>query len=58
MLKDENHIRGLIQHELKGNLKILIDPKKKDSFSDSRVNTWINTVTERIIHHLMEKNKS
>ena len=58
MLKDENHIRKLIQTEMKGNLKILIDPKKKDSFSDPRVNTWINTVTERIIHHLMEKNKS
>ena len=58
MLTDENHIRGLIQHELKGNLKILIDPKKKDSFSDSRVNTWTYTVTERIVHHLMERNKS
>tara|TARA_B100000035_G_C20950656_1_gene531837 strand:+ start:387 stop:563 length:177 start_codon:yes stop_codon:yes gene_type:complete len=58
MLTDENHIRGLIQHELKGNLKILIDPKKKDSFSDPRVNTWVRTVTERIIHHLMERNKS
>ena len=58
MLTDENHIRGLIQHELKGNLKILIDPKKKDSFSDSRVNTWTHTVTERIIYHLMERNKS
>mgnify|MGYP006969390192 FL=1 len=58
MLTDENHIRGLIQHELKGNLKILIDPKKKDSFSDSRVSTWAHTVTERIVHHLMERNKS
>ena len=58
MLTDENHIRGLIQNELQGNLKILIDPKKKDSFSDSRINTWIHTVTERIVHHLMEKNKS
>ncbi len=58
MLADENHIRGLIQNELRGNLKILIDPKKKDSFSDLRINTWIHTVTERIIHHLMEKNKS
>jgi len=58
MLTDENHIRGLIQNELRGNLKILIDPKKKDSFSDSRINTWTHTVTERIIHHLMEKNKS
>ena len=58
MLSDENLIRKLIQTEMKGNIKILIDPKKKDSFSDSRINTWTYTVTERIIHHLMEKNKS
>ena len=58
MLKNEDHIRELIQSEMMGNLKILIDPKKKNSFSDSRVNTWAYTVTERIIHHLMEKNKS
>ena len=58
MLSDENQIRKLIQTELQGNLKILIDPKKKDSFSDPRINTWTHTVTERIIHHLMENNKS
>jgi len=58
MLKNEDHIRELIQSEMKGNLKILIDPKKKDSFSDPRINTWIHTVTERIVYHLMEKNKS
>ena len=58
MLKNEDHIRELIQSEMKGNLKILIDPKKKNSFSDPRINTWVHTVTERIVHHLMEKNKS
>jgi hypothetical protein len=58
MLKDEKHIKRLIKTEMIGNLKILIDPKKKDSFSDSRVTTWVNTVTERIVYHLMEKNKS
>jgi len=58
MLNDENQIRKLIQTELQGNLKILIDPKKKNSFSDSRINTWTHTVTERIVHHLMESNKS
>ena len=58
MLTDENHIRALIQTEMKENLRILIDPKKKDSFSPSRISTWTHTVTERIIHHLMEKNKS
>ena len=58
MLKNEDHIRELIQSEMMGNLKILIDPKKKNSFSDPRINTWNHTVTERIIHHLMERNKS
>ena len=58
MLKNEDRIRELIQSEMMGNLKILIDPKKKDSFSDTRVNTWTHMVTERIIHHLMERNKS
>jgi hypothetical protein len=58
MLKDEDHIRALIKIEMKDNLKILIDPKKKNSFSDSRVTTWIHTVTERIVYHLMERNKS
>ena len=53
MLKDEKHIRRLIKTEMMGNLKILIDPKKKDSFSDSRVTTWVNTVTERIVYHLI-----
>ena len=58
MLKDEDQIKRLIQEEMRGNLKILIDPKKKDSFSESRISTWVYTVSNRIIHHLMEKNKS
>ena len=58
MLKDEDQIKRLIQEEMRGNLKILIDPKKKDSFSEARINTWVYTVSNRIIHHLMEKNKS
>ena len=57
MLKNEDAIRKLIKTEMRGNLQVLIDPKKKDSFSSNRVNTWIHTITERIIHHLMEKNK-
>ena len=58
MLKDEDQIKKLIQEEMRGNLKILIDPKKKDSFSEARIGTWVYTVSNRIIHHLMEKNKS
>lgn len=58
MIKDENHIKDLIQTEMMGNLNILIDPKKKDSFSSDRVRTWVNHVSERIVYHLMEKNKS
>tara|TARA_R110002167_G_scaffold151316_1_gene345186 strand:+ start:374 stop:553 length:180 start_codon:yes stop_codon:yes gene_type:complete len=58
MITDKNHIRGLLINELQGNLKILIDPKKKDSFSGARVSTWTNTVVERILYHLFEENKN
>jgi hypothetical protein len=57
MITDKEHIRRLLITELQGNLRILIDPKKKDSFSSSRIQTWTNTVTERILFHLLEKNK-
>tara|TARA_Y100000389_G_scaffold194217_1_gene223933 strand:- start:809 stop:1000 length:192 start_codon:yes stop_codon:yes gene_type:complete len=45
-------LEQFIRTELQGNLKVLIDPKKKDSFSDNRINTWTNLVTERILLHL------
>ena len=57
MITDKNHIRGLLINELQGNLKILIDPKNKDSFSSERIQTWTNTVTERVLHYLFEENK-
>jgi len=57
MITDKEHIRKLLITELQGNLRILIDPKKKDSFSSSRIQTWTNTVTERILFHLLEENK-
>lgn len=57
MITDKSHVRGLLINELQGNLKILIDPKKKDSFSSDRIQTWTNTVTERILHYLFEENK-
>jgi len=57
MQSNKEHLRNFLTTELQGNLKILIDPKKKDSFSSSRIQTWTNTVTERILFHLLEENK-
>ena len=56
MITDKEHIRKLLVTELQGNLRILIDHKKKDSFSSSRIQTWTNTVTERILYHLLNEN--
>ena len=55
MKKDKEFISQTIQEELRGNLSILIDPQKKDSFSDGRVQTWVKVVSERIVYHLLEK---
>ena len=52
MNKDEKYIKNLIILELEGNLNVLIDPKKKDSFSKPRINTWINLVADRIYHYV------
>jgi hypothetical protein len=52
MTKEE--ILALLDAELEGNLMILIDPKQKDSFSQSRITVWKNTVKERIYYHLIE----
>jgi len=57
MTLNKEQVKQLLVTELQGNLKILIDPKKKDSFSDARVSTWTNTVTGRIMYHLFEENK-
>jgi len=56
MITDKEHIRKLLVTELQGNLRILIDPKKKDSFSSSRIQTWTNTLTKRILYHLLKEN--
>jgi len=45
-------LRRLIETEMRGNIMILIDPKQKDSFSQSRVNTWTNTTSERVLHYV------
>ena len=57
MVTDKEHIRKLLVTELQDNLKILIDPKKKDSFSSARIQTWTHTVVERILFHLLEESK-
>mgnify|MGYP001180047236 CR=1 FL=1 len=47
----------MLNEELSSNLRILIDPKRKDSFSQSRIQTWKELVSERIYHHLTNQNK-
>ena len=54
MTKEE--ILSLIDVELQGNLHILIDPKQKDSLSQTRINTWKDTIKERLYYHLIENN--
>jgi len=53
----EDQIKRLIAAELKGNLQILIDPKQKNSFSEGRIHTWTNIVSERLFYHLTEQHK-
>ena len=45
-------LKKFIQTELEENLHVLIDPKKKNSFSSNRINVWSRLVAERIIEHL------
>lgn len=51
----EAELKALIQTELVSNIMVLIDPKKKDSFSQARINVWQNAVTERILYHITQK---
>ena len=53
-IKSKDEVLKLIKAEMRGNLSILIDPKKKDSFNDQRVNTWVKTTSERLYHYLIE----
>jgi hypothetical protein len=53
--RSKEEILALLDAELGGNLMILIDPKKKDSFSQARINVWKDTVKERIYYYLIEK---
>lgn len=52
--KSKEEILTIIDAELQGNLIILIDPKQKDSFSQMRINTWKDTVKNRLYYHLIE----
>lgn len=52
--RSKEEILDLIKAEMKGNLSILIDPKKKDSFNEQRVNTWVKTTSERLYYYLIE----
>ena len=55
-MKNETDIKRIIDAELESNLHVLIDPKKKDSFSPSRVQTWKKLVAERIYRHCLTNN--
>lgn len=50
----KKEVLALLDAELQGNLHILIDPKKKDSLSQQRINVWKDAVKERIYYHLIE----
>ena len=53
-IRSKEEIKLLIEAELQENIQILIDPKQKNSFSQSRVNVWKKLVTDRIYYHLIE----
>jgi hypothetical protein len=55
--RSKEEILELIKAEMKGNLSILIDSKKKDSFNEQRVNTWVKTTSERLYYYLIEQEK-
>ena len=55
-MKNETDIKRIIDAELESNLHVLIDPKKKDSFSPSRIQTWKKLVAERIYRHCLTNN--
>jgi hypothetical protein len=53
--RSKEEILAFLDEELQGNIMVLIDPKKKDSFSQSRINVWKDLVKDRIYQHLIEK---
>ena len=55
-MKSESDIKRIIDAGLESNLHVLIDPKKKDSFSSNRIQTWKKLVAERIYRHCLTNN--
>jgi hypothetical protein len=53
---DKDEVAKIIYAELEGNLQVLIDPKKKNSFSQNRIDVWKQLVGERIYIHLTGSN--
>lgn len=54
-MMNEEEIKKLIQAELEANLRLLIDPNRKDSFSSARIKVWKDLVTERICYQMFNK---
>ena len=54
MSKDlsNSKLKDFIVAELESNLHVLIDPNKKDSFSEGRIKVWKDLVSDRIVYHL------
>jgi hypothetical protein len=52
--RSKEEILALLDAELEGNLMILIDPKHKNGWSQSRINVWKETVRERLYIYLIE----
>ena len=47
-------IEKIIKGELEANLHVLIDKKHKNSFSQARINVWVDLVKRRLMYHLFE----
>ena len=46
--RSKEEILALIDAELQANLIVLIDPKKKNSLSQDRINVWKNLEADRL----------
>lgn len=56
-MKKESEIKNIIDAELESNLHVLLDPKKKNSFSSNRIKVWKELVSERIYKHCFTNNQ-
>ena len=54
--KFKEQLLEILDTELRGNFKVLFDPKRKDSLTQWRINTWVELTKERIYNHLVENN--